>query len=538
LRTIGDRFIASATSRPLLEGPFMSVHWPILRSLAIRPFKTVIVDDQREWKGVELLVAALHLAAEIERRSQSRTIATLLPTSGLFPAAALAGWMLGRVVVPLNYLLSHEEIDWVTRHCEADAVVTVGPMLDHLSYEPKVRAIRMDDMSFEGVPEPRFPATARTEELAALLYTSGTSGRPKGVELTHGNLRANIRQIDEWCDLSPSDKMLGALPQFHSFGFTVLTLLPLTLGIQIVYTARFVPTQIIRLLREHRPTFFVALPSMYGALGSVKKASAEDFSSLRYIVSGGEPLSDSVFEMYRERFDKTINEGYGLTETAPVTNWCRPHEFRRRSVGRALPGVEVAIVDLDTQRELPPGREGEVRLGGPNVSRGYFKQPELSKGMHDEKGRLKTGDVGRLDSDGHLYITGRAKDMLIVAGENVFPREIEEILNKHEGVYSSGVVGMDDDVRGEIPIAVVELEEGAEFKPDELRSWCRERLGPARTPRKIAVMDELPKGPTGKILRRDLRRMLDEGELDFDGSRRGGSGGRDESGADEDEDRA
>ncbi len=491
----------------------MSVHWPILRKLACHPGRVAVIDDRRSWKSAELLVAAFHIASEIEKKSSSPTVATLLPTSGLFPAAALAGWMLGRTVVPLNYLLSPGEIDWITRHCGADAVVTVGPILEHLGYEPPVPTIRLDEMSFSGMPEPRVPMRAAPDDLAALLYTSGTSGRPKGVELTHANLRTNVRQIDEWVRFERDDKMLGALPQFHSFGFTVLTLLPLTIGIPVVYASRFVPTQIVKRLREHRPTFFVALPSMYNALTTVKGATAEDFASLRYIVSGGEPLPDSVFQTYRERFNKTINEGYGLTETSPVSNWCRPHEFRRRSVGRAIPGVEIGIVDVESGRELPCDCDGEVRIGGPNVTRGYYHEPELSRGMHDEKGRLRTGDIGRLDADGHLYITGRHKEMLIIAGENVFPREIEEALNQHPSVQASGVVGLKDDMRGEIAVAVVELVEGEAFDEDALRRWCREKIGAARTPRHLAAMDALPKGPTGKIQRRDLKRMIESGEL-------------------------
>jgi len=491
----------------------MSIHWPILRKLACHPGRVAVIDDRKTWKSAEILVAAFHIASEIEKKSTSPTVATLLPTSGLFPAAALAGWMLGRTVVPLNYLLSPSEIDWITRHCGADAVVTVGPILEHLAYEPPVRTIRLDEMSFAGMPEPRVPSRASRDDLAALLYTSGTSGRPKGVELTHGNLRSNVRQIDEWVRFERDDKMLGALPQFHSFGFTVLTLLPLTIGIPVVYAARFVPTQIVKRLRDHRPTFFVALPSMYNALTTVKSATAEDFASLRYIVSGGEPLPDSVFQTYQERFNKTINEGYGLTETAPVSNWCRPADFRRRSVGRAIPDVEIAIVDVESGRELPAGMDGEVRIGGPNVTRGYYREPGLSDAMHDEKGRLRTGDIGRLDPDGHLYITGRHKEMLIIAGENVFPREIEEVLNQHPSVQASGVVGLKDDMRGEIAVAVVELVEGEAFDEDALRRWCRETIGAARTPRHIAMLSELPKGPTGKIQRRELKRMIDAGEL-------------------------
>lgn len=492
----------------------MSVHWPILRTLACHPRRTLVIDEQQAWKGAELLVAAMHLAEHIERQSRTQTLGVLLPTSGLFPVAALAGWMLGRTIVPLNYLLSPDEIDWIVAHCGTDTVVTVGPILDHLGYQPRgAKTLRLDELSFAGMPEPRVPASAGPGDLAALLYTSGTSGRPKGVELTHGNLSANIRQIRRWIRFRRDDTMLGALPQFHSFGFTVLTLLPLTIGIPVVYIPRFVPSRVVRSLREHRPTFVVALPSMYNALLTVKNASAEDFASLRYVVSGGEPLPEAVFQSYRERFGITINEGYGLTETAPATNWCRPHEFRRHSVGRALPEVEIGIVDIETGRELPAGRAGEVRIGGPNVTRGYFKEPELSARMHDENGRLRTGDIGRLDADGFLYITGRHKEMLIIAGENVFPREIEEALNRHPDVQASGVVGLRDPMRGEVAAAVVEPAEGCAPDEDTLRRWCREQLGAARTPRHVLFLPELPKGPTGKIQRRELSRMIESGEL-------------------------
>ena len=339
----------------------MSVHLPILARCVRHPLRVCMTDDLKRWRGIELLVASQNLASLIDRRSRSETVGIMLPTSGVFPAAALAAWTLGRTVVPLNYLLKQDELDYVVQHCGCDTVVTSRKLIEHLGVEPHgVNLMHLEDVSLKGVPEPRWPHRFNSSDLAALLYTSGTSGRPKGVMLTHGNLRSNLSQVEQWVHFTRHDTIFGVLPQFHSFGFTVLTLLPLTIGCRVVYSARFVPAQIIKKLREHRPTVMIAIPSMYNALLSVKDASPEDFASIRYIVSGGEPLPQSVFERFEERFGKRINEGYGLTETAPVTNWCRPHEFRRRSVGQAIPHVDIQIIDLESGSPVGPHNEGEI----------------------------------------------------------------------------------------------------------------------------------------------------------------------------------
>jgi len=311
-----------------------------------------------------------------------------------------------------------------------------------------------------------------------------------------------------WVPLSHNDSVLGVLPQFHSFGMTVLTLLPLTHGMRAVYTARFVPGKIVKLLREHRPTIFVAIPSMYNALLHAKDARAEDFAGVRYLVSGGEPLPQAVFDGYRDRFGVTINEGYGLTETSPITNWCRPEEWRPRSVGAALPGLEQRIADPETGRALAPGREGEVQMRGPNVMQGYFRLPEQTRAVFTDDGFFKTGDMGRQDDDGHLFITGRIKEMLIIGGENVFPREIEEVLNKHPSIKESGVVGQMDPMRGEQPVAFVELREGATLDETVLKTWCRESLAGYKVPSSIRAVEALPRNATGKIMRRELKKMV------------------------------
>jgi len=483
----------------------MNVHWPIIRRLLSSPARTVLTDDRRSYSGMAILVASLHIAAEIERRSHARTLGILVPTSGAFPIAALAGWMLGRVVVPLNYLLAQDELQAVIDDCGTDCVVTVGPMLEHMGYEPRVaQLVRLDRLSFSGFPEPRWPSRANERDLAALLYTSGTSGCPKGVMLSHGNLVSNIRQFAQVVEFARRDVLMGVLPQFHSFGFTALTLAPLTLGLGAVYAARFVPHRIVRLMREHRPTYFIGIPSMYNALLGVKDASREDFASFRQLISGGEPLARDTARRFRERFGREIHEGYGLTETSPVSHVNVPGRAREGTVGMPVPDLRQRIVEPSTGIVLPPGRDGEVRLNGPNIFQGYWGDIELSRAAFDTEGFFRTGDMGRVDRDGFLSITGRIKEMMIVGGENVFPREIEEVLNDHPSVLASGVVGLADPVRGEVPIAYIELEEGADFDEPALRTHCRTRLAGYKVPRDIRVLDELPRSPTGKVLRRAL----------------------------------
>jgi len=417
--------------------------------------------------------------------------------------------------VPLNYLLSKDELRYVIQDSQVDTIITVGPMVDFVGQDAipdDIHLIRLENADFTGFPPLRWPPNPGSDDLAVILYTSGTSGRPKGVMLTHGNLRSNVEGAITHANLTRADMFLGVLPQFHSFGMTILTLLPMRIGAQVVYAARFVPRRIVELIKKHRPDIFVAIPSMYGALLSVKSAEADDLQSIRLAISGGEALPQDTFERFHERFNVRILEGYGLTETSPASNWSTPDRNRRGAVGQTLPQVDVVIVD-DHDHVLPPHAEGEILIAGPNIMAGYFNLPEqtaevfvdLKVDGHVEHRRFfRTGDIGKLDEEGYLYITGRKKEMLIIGGENVFPREIEEVLNRHASVAESAVVGKQDGMRGEVAIAFVELEEGSDFDEKALRAWCRDRLAQFKVPREIRLIDALPRNPTGKIMRRKL----------------------------------
>ena len=256
----------------------------------------------------------------------------------------------------------------------------------------------------------------------------------------------------------------------------------------------------------------MAVPSMYGTLLSVKDATPDDFASVRIPISGGEPLPDATYEAFKQKFAVRLLEGYGLTETSPVACWCTPDMRKRHSVGTPLPDVEFCIVDNDDQ-PLPTGEEGEILITGPNIMAGYYNLPKataeaIDQLPHPDTGRdtryFRSGDIGKLDEDGFLYLTGRKKEMLIIAGENVFPREIEEVLNRHDTVAASAVIGKTDGMRGEVPIAFVELVEDAAFDDTALRAHCRDNLAQFKVPREIRHLDELPRNPTGKIMRRHL----------------------------------
>jgi long-chain acyl-CoA synthetase len=489
----------------------MSLLWPILRNAIFSPRRVAVVDDQRSYSYGKLLGGALFVADKIESTTSNSKVGILLPTGGGFPVALLATWMCRRTAVPLNYLLSVEELRYIIADSGIDTIITAGPMLQFLGGEeklvpPGVGLIKLEQMDFTGFPPLRWPPILGDDELAVILYTSGTSGKPKGVMLTHENLQFDAEAGIRHAELTGADVFLGVLPQFHSFGLTALTLIPLRIGAKTVYTARFIPKKIVELIRKHQADVFMAVPSMYGALLSVKDATAEDFKSLRLPISGGEPLSDAVFAGCMERFGFRILEGYGLTETAPCTNWCTPTRWKRYSVGQSLPDIDIIVVD-EQDRPVPPDVEGEILIHGRNVMKGYYNLPKETAEVFTTIGGkrfFRTGDIGKLDAEGYLFITGRKKEMLIIGGENVFPREIEEVLAQHPAVHAAAVIGKRDDMRGEVPIAFVEMEQGQEFDAGHVRAFCRDRLAQFKVPREIRCMEKLPRNPTGKIMRREL----------------------------------
>ncbi|WP_428387793.1 class I adenylate-forming enzyme family protein [Mucisphaera sp.] len=494
----------------------MTPLWTILNNCRKHPKRVAMVDDLRTYTYGRLGVGSLIMAGAIRRLTDRQRVGVMLPTSGAFPLVLLGSWLAGRVPVPINYLLSKSDLAHVANDADIDTIITVEKMLDFVggpeAIPPGVKLVFLEQLNLKSLPELRWPRLPKSEDDAVLLYTSGTSGKPKGVRLTHGNIAANIQSIAEHAKDIDYGTFLGVLPQFHSFGMTALTLWPLSRGRKAVFTARFVPKKITELIQEHDVSVFVAVPSMYGALMSVKGATADTMKSLRFSISGGEPLSADLANRYCERFKIPMYEGYGLTETSPVTNCCIPGQTKPGSVGRAIPGVRNLIVD-DNLNLLGPNEDGEILIVGPNVMAGYHHLPDLTAEViisltlptGETVRAFRTGDIGHLDDEGYLFITGRKKEMLIISGENVFPREIEEVLNTHPSVHASAVIGVRDPNRGELPMAFVEIEEGHDFDEQALKTHCREHMAPFKVPRDIRKLDALPRNPTGKILRRELK---------------------------------
>jgi long-chain acyl-CoA synthetase len=282
------------------------------------------------------------------------------------------------------------------------------------------------------------------------------------------------------------------LPPFHAFGLTVTTLLPLVTGCETLYLPRFEPQKVLELIALRGVTVFAALPSMYRVLARIQAAKPVDLSRTRWFIAGGEPLPRSTAEAFEKAAGVPLREGYGLTETAPVLTINDEEETRAKSCGRPLPGVEIRIAD-----------DGEIQAKGSNIMMGYHNLPDETNGVFTDDGWFRTGDLGYTDDDGYVYINGRAKELIISAGENIFPGEIEELLSEHPKVMAAAVVGAPDKVKGEVPVAHVQPHEGAEIDPMELRDFLKDKIAPFKVPREINIR-ELPIGPTGKVMKRML----------------------------------
>jgi long-chain acyl-CoA synthetase len=343
---------------------------------------------------------------------------------------------------------------------------------------------------------------------AVCIYTSGTTGRPKGALLSHHNLMVNCRQISQVLHIDLHDAFLCVLPLFHSFAGTVCQNASLFCGAKTVLMELFHPTRTLEAIEKYRITLFAGVPTMYGAMLQFSATQPFDYSSVRLNVSGGAPMPVALMQAFEQKFKTIIIEGDGPTECSPVTSVNPPEGIRKPgSVGLPLPGVEIKIFD-DNDRELSTDEIGEIVVRGENVMLGYHNLPEATAEAM-KSGWYHTGDIGKIDSDGYIYILDRKKDMIIVGGINVYPREVEELLYTHPAIKDAAVIGTPDPLRGEEVLAVVVLKQEAAATEREILAFCREHLANYKVPRKVLFRDSLPLGGTGKVLKRLLRKELD-----------------------------
>lgn len=414
----------------------------------------------------------------------------------------------GGVVVPINNFLKPAELSYILNDSGANVLITDAELAAHFealkAARPSLKLLRIDEFATLRTPhsELRTPPAQTESDLAALLYTSGTTGHPKGAMLTHGNFLHNVASCVEALKVQEDERVIVALPQFHSFMFTVGTLLPMLCGGGILLLKTLHPfKQVLEDIARHRGTILPAVPSFYRALLAVPEFGK---LPLRLCISGGAPLPVEVFNAFTRQFPFPLREGYGPTESSPVATVNPIYGVNKPgSIGKPIPNVELSIRD-EAGNELPVGETGEICIRGGNVMRGYWNQPEeTAKVLRGDW--LYTGDVGRCDADGYYFITDRKKDMLLVNGINVYPREIEEIIYQFPGVKEAAVVGMPDPRRGEQPVAFVSAVEGQTLDERALLQFVRDKLADYKVPKRVVFMPVLPRNTTGKILKTALR---------------------------------
>ncbi|MDQ6615173.1 MAG: AMP-binding protein [Actinomycetota bacterium] len=352
------------------------------------------------------------------------------------------------------------------------------------------------------------PVARRPQDLAALLFTAGTAGSPRAAMLTHGNLLANLDQVQRHPGraIEASDRVLGVLPLSHIFGLNAVLGGALYVGASVVLLDRFDPGRVLELIGSQGVTILVGTPTLFSALTAAPLAHEDSMASVRFAFSGAAPLSAEVADAWQKRFALPLRQGYGLTEASPVvTTAVMDEPARPSSIGVPLPGLEVRLVDDDGEEALA-GDPGEIWVRGPNVFPGYWNDPEATEAALTADGWLRTGDIAVVGDDGELAIVDRAKDLIIVAGFNVYPAEVEEALAEHPGVADVAVIGAADRHRGEVVHAFVVLNQpGAGTTADELRGWCRARLARYKCPTEVTFVPSVPHGVAGKLLRRSLR---------------------------------
>ena len=463
--------------------------------------KTALAGPGGTYTFAEYAGAALSAARALEESGAGERVALLLPTSEAFAVMYFGTLLSGRVPVPLNFLLSPREISAITRDAGVDRVFTVeafGELAGALGLETVAvekwlpRAIAAGP----GAPKP-------ANRVATVLYTSGTTGAPKGVVLTQANLLANIEGCVEHFGFGPEHRLLGVLPLFHTFALTTTLLLPAVIGATTVLMPRFEPRRAAEMIPAQSITTLVAVPSMYRAMLRAVENTDVDFTSLELPICGGEPLHEQYFHAWNERHGVTLLEGYGLTETSPVISANTPRRFKPGTVGTPLANLEVRVCD-EEGRDAGVNVDGEIRVRGPSVMEGYLNLEEETGAAITPDAFFRTGDIGRRDEDGFLKITGRKKEMIISAGENIFPSEIEQVLLAHPAVAEAAVIGVPHEQRGEAPKAFVVLAEGCTAGADELKDFCRERIARYKVPVEVETRDEFPHSPMGKILKKRL----------------------------------
>ncbi|MBA2550909.1 MAG: long-chain fatty acid--CoA ligase [Nocardioidaceae bacterium] len=461
----------------------------------------------------ELRVAAQRVTALLRARGigPGDRVGLVLPNVPAFPVLFYGAVAAGAVVVPMNPLLKAREVQYYLEDAGASIVFAWHAMTDEsraAAQSVGIECVTVDPADFTdllGEHEPADDVVDRDDEdTVVLLYTSGTTGQPKGAELTHANLVSNAALTAETLvRLEPDDVVMGCLPLFHCFGLTCGLNAAVSAGACLTLIPRFDPAKALEVVGRDKVTVFEGVPTMYSAMLNVPDSDSYDVSSLRTCISGGAAMPVEVMRNFEDAFGCIVLEGYGLSETSPVASFNKPDQERKPgSIGVPVRGVEMRVLD-DDGNDVGDGEVGEIAIRGENVMKGYWGSEDATREAIPD-GWFRTGDMARQDEDGYYFIVDRKKDLIIRGGYNVYPREVEEALYEHGSVAEVAVIGVADAELGEEVGAAVALKPDAQASEDELREFAKEQLAAYKYPRHVWIVDELPKGPTGKILRREV----------------------------------
>ena len=484
----------------------------------LTPDKLFLVSeaDGRTFSYLEFQ-AAVNRAAELLQAqgiTKGDVVSLLMPNGVEYVIAYFACWKLGALAGPVNSLLKEHEIAFVMNNSEAKAILVHSDfqrIIEGIKTElPQLKSVIKFDDEAEATRD--CPTTLSSSDVgrdddAIIIYTSGTTGKPKGCLLTHGNIIANARQISDWLKFTEADRLLTIMPLFHMNAVSVTTMSALYAGGSTVVSPKFSASKFWNIISDYQITSFGSVATMLSMLlnnysDGVPKGLKTD--QLRFAMCGSAPVPAEVMRKFEATFNCPVIEGYGLSESTCRSTFNPPDE-RRRAGSCGLPiGNEMRVVD-DNDNEVADGELGEIVLRGENILKGYFKNPEATASAF-RGGWFHTNDIGYRDRDGFFYIVDRKTDMIIRGGENIYPREIDEVLYQHPAVASAATIGVPDSLYGEEVAAFIVLKDGRDATPDELIQHCRRALADYKCPKTIRIVADIPKGPTGKLLKRELAR--------------------------------
>lgn len=512
----------------------MSLNLAVLLTESAKRYagETAIIFDDFKMNFATLEAASNRFANALQANGVKKgdKVALMMPNVPQFPIAYYGILKTGAVVVPMNVLLKNEEIEYILNDSDAVALVTwemfVGEAATAFNHTNVCKLLVVGQVANSTQPLPASDknvfgfndfmkdashkyemASTMPDDTAVILYTSGTTGKPKGAELSHFNMFFNAKFAgDDLMPTEPGDVVLGILPLFHAFGQSSVMNAFLGHGRAISLMARFDPVKALQIIQRDKITHFEGVPTMFFGLLNCPERKNYDTSSLKIAISGGAAMPVEVMHGFEKEFGVPVLEGYGLSETSPTASFNVIDKPRKPgSIGIPIWGVEMKVVD-DNDQEVPQGEVGEIVIRGHNIMKGYYKKPEATAEAM-KNGWFHSGDLARVDEEGYYFIVDRKKDMIVRGGFNVYPRELEEVLYEHPAVREAAVIGIPDQKMGEEVKAYVSLKPDATATPEELVTFVKNKVAAYKYPREIEIIEDLPKGPTGKLLKRELRDM-------------------------------